>query len=46
MCDELPDGKSAKKYSLENVYDNKAANHALAFSTVLFMASLVAQSFF
>ena len=46
MCDQLPDGKNATKYSLENVYDNKAANHALAFSTVLFIASLVAQSFF
>ena len=46
MCDQLPDGKNATKYSLEYVYDNKAANHALAFSTVLFIASLVGQSFF
>jgi hypothetical protein len=42
----LPDGTTAKKYSLDNVYDNKAAVHAMAFSTILFIAILVAQSFF
>jgi hypothetical protein len=46
LCDNLPDGTTAKKYSLDNVYDNKAAVHAMAFSTILFIAILVAQSFF
>ncbi|CAB3983026.1 serine threonine- phosphatase 6 regulatory ankyrin repeat subunit A-like [Paramuricea clavata] len=46
LCDHLPDGTTAKKYSLDNVYDNKAAVHAMAFSTILFIAILVAESFF
>ncbi|CAB4022123.1 ---NA--- [Paramuricea clavata] len=45
LCDGLPDGTTAKKYSLDNVYDNKAAGHAMAFSS-LFIASLVSLSFF
>jgi hypothetical protein len=45
-CDNLPDGTTAKKYSLDNVYDNKAAGPAMAFSTILFIVTLVSPSFF
>jgi hypothetical protein len=48
LCAQFPNATTAKTYSLDNVYvyDGKAASHALAFSTVLSIAILVAQSFF
>ena len=46
MCNSLPSDKTATKYSLDNVYDGKAASPAMAFSTIFLIAIFVAQLVF
>ena len=45
MCEHLPDGTTAKTYSLDNVYDG-AGSRNMAFTKTLFFALLFAQYFF
>ena len=46
MCDSQPSEKTAKKYSLDNVFDGKAPSNAMAFGTIFFFVFLVAQLVF
>ena len=46
MCYSLPSEKTAKKYSLDNVFVGKAASNAMAFGTIFFFVFLVAEFVF